>query len=121
MKKLMLIAVLSVSMAGYGQWVTKSSCKKHAKEISNQAIEYMANLEYLTAFGLVKAALIVDENCGSAQLVHAAIASGSDDWGSRAARLKKLIAPLRSAVSVSNNERNRLEKSFKYCPDKILG
>ena len=90
MKKLMLIAVLSVSMAGYGQWVTKSSCKKQAKEISNQAIEYMANLEYLTAFGLVKAALIVDENCGSAQLVHAAIASGSEDWGSRATRLKKI-------------------------------
>ena len=72
MKKLLFILVLGTSIAS-AQWVQKTSCNKKAAQISNQAIESMANLEYLTALGMAKAALIIDSDCGCAQLTIAAI------------------------------------------------
>ena len=76
MKKLLFILVLSTSIVS-AQWVQKTSCNKKAAQISNQAIESMANLEYLTALGMAKAALIIDSDCGCAQLV-AQIQIGED-------------------------------------------
>ena len=86
MKKLLFIFVLSSSIAN-AQWVQKTSCKKSSAKITNQAIESMANLEYLPAMGMAKSALLLDPKCGSAQLVLAAISSSSPNWGSQKSKL----------------------------------
>ena len=89
MKKLLFILVLSTSIAS-AQWVQKTSCNKKAAQISNQAIESMANLEYLTALGMAKAALIIDSDCGCAQLTIAAISGSNPDWGSQKTKLEAI-------------------------------
>ena len=82
MKRLLFILVLSSSIAS-AQWVQKTSCKKSSAKITNQAIESMANLEYLPAMGMAKSALLLDPECGCAQLVLAAISSPNPNWGSQ--------------------------------------
>ena len=89
MRKLILFLLLSSSIAK-GQWVQKTSCKKDSEKITNEAIESMANLEYLTAMGMAKAALLLDPNCGCAQLVLAAISSPNPNWGSQKTKLEAI-------------------------------
>ena len=89
MKKLLFILILSTSITS-AQWVQKTSCNKKAAQISNEAIESMANLEYLTALGMAKAALIIDSDCGCAQLTIAAISGSNPDWGSQKTKLKAI-------------------------------
>jgi tetratricopeptide (TPR) repeat protein len=89
MKRLFFILVLSSSIAS-AQWVQKTSCKKSSAKITNEAIESMANLEYLSAMGMAKAALLLDSECGCAQLILAAISSPNPNWGSQKSKLEAI-------------------------------
>lgn len=89
MKKLFVIIVLSSSISS-AQWIQKSSCKKSAERITNAAIESMANLEYLSAMGIAKSALLLDSKCGSAQLILAAVSSPNPNWGSQKTKLEAI-------------------------------
>lgn len=89
MKKLFIILVLTSSISS-AQWIQKSSCNKSAEKIINAAIESMANLEYLPAMGMAKSALLLDPNCGCAQLVLAAISSPNPNWGSQKVKLEAI-------------------------------
>ena len=60
------------------QWVD-DSCNKKASEIVNEAVEHLANLEQLMAVGMAKAALMLDDDCGCANLVMAAAAARIED------------------------------------------
>ena len=68
------------------QWVD-DSCNKKASEIVNEAVEHLANLEQLMAVGMAKAALMLDDDCGCANLVMAAAAAGN---GSRKSKLEAI-------------------------------
>ena len=89
MKKLLFILALSSTIAS-AQWVQKTSCKKDAAKITNEAIESIANLEYLPAMGMAKAALLLDPECGCAQLALAAISSPNPNWGSQKSKLEAM-------------------------------
>ena len=89
MKKLIIILLLSSNISN-AQWIQKSSCKKSAETITNSAIESMANLEYLSAMGIAKSALLLDPNCGCARLVLAAISSPDPNWGSQKSKLEAI-------------------------------
>ena len=89
MKKLLFILALSSTVAS-AQWVQKTSCKKDAAKITNEAIESIANLEYLPAMGMAKAALLLDPECGCAQLALAAISSPNPNWGSQKSKLEAM-------------------------------
>jgi hypothetical protein len=89
MKKLLFILALSSTVAS-AQWVQKTSCKKDAAKITNQAIESIANLEYMSAMGMAKAALLLDPECGCAQLTLAAISSPNTNWGSQKSKLEAM-------------------------------
>ena len=89
MKKLLFILALSSTVAS-AQWVQKTSCKKDAAKITNEAIESIANLEYLPAMGMAKAALLLDPKCGCAQLALAAISSPNPNWGSQKSKLEAM-------------------------------
>ena len=93
MKRLLLFILILSSSIANAQWVQKTSCKKSSAKITNEAIESMANLEYLPAMGMAKSALLLDPECGSAQLVLAAISSPNPNWGSQKSKL--------SAINVS--------------------
>ena len=86
MKKFFLLLVLSTSISS-AQWVQKTSCEKNAAIISNQAVEALTNLEYTMALGMAKAALLIDSDCGCAQLTLAAISSPNPKWGSQKSKL----------------------------------
>ena len=86
MKKFLLLLVLSTSISS-AQWVQKTSCDKNAAIISNQAVEALTNLEYTMALGMAKAALLIDSDCGCAQLTLAAISSSNPKWGSQKSKL----------------------------------
>jgi hypothetical protein len=45
------------------------------------------NLEYMAAFGAANSALLIDEDCGCAKLVLAAVSSNNENWGSRSEKL----------------------------------
>ena len=68
------------------QWVD-DSCNKKASEIVNEAVEHLANLEQLMAVGMAKAALMLDDDCGCANLVMAAAAART---GSRKSKLEAI-------------------------------
>ena len=79
------------------QWVD-DSCNKKASKIVNEAVEHLANLEQLTAVGMAKAALMVDEDCGCANLVIAAAAAAN---GSRKSKLEAIdVSSLNSEEKV---------------------
>ena len=86
MKKIFLLLVLSSSISS-AQWVQKTSCDKNAAIISDQAVEALTNLEYTMALGMAKAALLLDPDCGCAQLTLAAISSQNLKWGSQKSKL----------------------------------
>ena len=89
MKKLLFLLVLSTSISS-AQWVQKTSCEKNAAIISNQAVEALTNLEYTMALGMAKAALLIDSDCGCAQLTLAAISSSNPIWGSQKSKLEAI-------------------------------
>lgn len=89
MKKLLFLLVLSTSVSS-AQWVQKTSCEKNAAIISNQAVEALTNLEYTMALGMAKAALLIDSDCGCAQLTLAAISSSNPIWGSQKSKLEAI-------------------------------
>ena len=89
MKKIFLFLILS-SFISNSQWIQKTSCKKDSEKIVNEAIESLANLEYLTARGMAKSAILLDPNCGCAQLVLAAISSSNPKWGSQKSKLEAI-------------------------------
>ena len=78
--------MLSTSISS-AQWVQKTSCEKNAAIISNQAVEALTNVEYTMALGMAKAALLIDSDCGCAQLTLAAISSPNPKWGSQKSKL----------------------------------
>lgn len=72
------------------QWIQNSSCDEKSSIVSNQAIEYMANLEFLPALGAANSALLIDEDCGCAKLTLAAISSQNPEWGTRFQKLNAI-------------------------------
>ncbi len=79
------------------QWLD-DSCNKKASKIVNEAVEHLANLEQLTAVGMAKAALMLDEDCGCANLVMAATAAAN---GSRKSKLEAIdVSSLNSEEKV---------------------
>jgi hypothetical protein len=82
------------------QWIEQTSCNKNASKIVNEAITSLSNLEHLTAIGMAKAALLVDQNCECAKLVIAAAASDNENWGSRSEKLQNI-----NVKSLTNIER----------------
>ena len=91
MKNTLTLVALCFTIMLNAQWIDNTSCNKTGALIANQAIEYAMNLEYLAAFGAANSALILDENCGCAQLTLAYISSSNSKWGSKAKNLKKLM------------------------------
>jgi hypothetical protein len=87
MKNILIIPALLIVAVVNAQWIQNSSCDKKANIVANQAIEYMTNLEYLSALGAANSALLLDENCGCAKLTLAAISSQNPKWGSRIQKL----------------------------------
>jgi len=103
MKKTILTTLMSLAFlvnVNAQQWIEDTSCNKKASEIVNEAITSLSNLEHLTAIGMAKAALVVDNDCECANLVIAAAASNNADWGSRAEKLEKI-----NVKSLSNVEK----------------
>jgi tetratricopeptide (TPR) repeat protein len=90
MKKIIFLTMLSICLSANSQWINKTSCKKSSRGIVDLAIDHLANLEYLIAYGSANAALEVDPKCGSAKLVLAAISSSNTNWGSRSGKLKEI-------------------------------
>ena len=103
MKKILLTSLMSfafVVSANAQQWIEKTSCNKNASKIVNKAITSLSNLEHLTAIGMAKAALLVDQNCECAKLIIAAAASDNENWGSRSEKLQNI-----NVKSLTNIER----------------
>ena len=89
MKKFLFLLVLSTSISS-AQWVQKTSCEKNAAIISDQAVESVTNLEHSIALGMAKAALLLDPDCGCAQLTLAAISSRNSKWGGQKSKLEAI-------------------------------
>jgi tetratricopeptide (TPR) repeat protein len=87
MKTSFTLMALCLTMMVNAQWLQNTSCDKNAALITNQAIEYAMNLEYMAAFGAANSALLLDEDCGCAKLTLAYISSSNPKWGSRAKKL----------------------------------
>ena len=86
-----------VAFSANAQWVETTSCKKESDVITNMAITYMTNLEYSIAYGMAKAALQIDSNCGCANLIIAAVSSRNKKWGSQSSKLAAINRELLSA------------------------
>ena len=103
MKKILLTSLMSfafIMSANAQQWIEQTSCNKNASKIINEAITSLSNLEHLTAIGMAKAALLVDQNCECAKLIIAAAASDNENWGSRSEKLQNI-----NVKSLTNVER----------------
>ena len=90
MKKNLTFVALCFTMLLNAQWINDTSCSKKASLIANNAIEYAMNLEHMAAFGAANSALLIDEDCGCAKLVLAAVSSTDENWGSRSKKLKAI-------------------------------
>ena len=91
MKKTILTSIMTLAFlvnANGQQWIEDTSCNKKASEIVNEAITSLSNLEHLTAIGMAKAALVVDNDCECANLVLAAAAGNNN--GTRSEKLKEI-------------------------------
>ena len=97
MKNTLTLVALCFTVMLNAQWIDNTSCNKTSALITNQAIEYAMNLEYMAAFGAANSALLLDKNCGCAQLTLAYISSSNPKWGSRAKKLKEISATKLSA------------------------
>ncbi len=78
MKTVMTTAAVCFLFAStaYGQWLPGKSCNVMASEIADQAVAHMVNLESPFAVGMADAALMIDENCGTAKLIKANLSLG---------------------------------------------
>jgi len=102
------------------QWINETSCSKKASLIANNAIEYAMNLEHMAAFGAANSALIIDEDCGCAKLILAAVSSSNKNWGSRSKKLKAInttkLTPEEKGwyqyLSASSEDREAVSKSL---------
>ena len=90
MKKNLTFIALCFTILLNAQWMNKTSCSKKASLITNSAIEYAMNLEHMAAFGAANSALLIDEDCGCAKLILAAVSSNNENWGSRSEKLKAI-------------------------------
>ena len=90
MKKNLTFVALCFTMLLNAQWINDTSCGKKASLIANNAIEYAMNLEHMAAFGAANSALLIDEDCGCAKLVLAAVSSTDENWGSRSKKLEAI-------------------------------
>ena len=90
MKKIYLtIGLCLITTLASAQWITDMSCNNRAEKIADKAITHLVNVETPIAVGMAEAALMMDNDCGSAKLVLINAAS-SGKYGSRAAQLEKL-------------------------------
>jgi tetratricopeptide (TPR) repeat protein len=90
MKKIYLtIGLCLLTTLASAQWVTDMSCNSKAGKIADKAITHFVNLERPVAVGMARAALMIDETCGSAKLVLINSAMGGE-YGTRTAQLEKL-------------------------------
>jgi len=87
MKNIITIIFCMIILNLNGQQWVDDSCNKKASKIANKAIDHLANLEYMMAYAMANAALIVDEDCQCAKLVKAGATSAAADWGSRKEKL----------------------------------
>ena len=120
MKNILTFVALCFTIITSAQWVNSTSCNKNASMVTNQAIEYAMNLEYMAAFGAANSALLLDESCGCAKLTLAFISSSDVEWGSRAKKLSEInVADLSDEekawyeyMSASSEEQAALDKSL---------
>ena len=75
--------------ATYGQWLPRKSCNSMASEIADQAVAHMVNLESPFAVGMANAALMIDEDCGTAKLIKINLSLGGQ-FGNRQEQLDML-------------------------------
>ena len=87
MKNIITIIFCMIIINLNGQQWIDDSCNKKASKIANKAIDHLANLEYMMAYAMANAALIVDEDCQCAKLVKAGATSAAANWGSRKQKL----------------------------------
>ncbi|WP_409377682.1 hypothetical protein [Balneola sp. MJW-20] len=92
LKKILLMGATCMFLGSTvnAQWLTNMSCTEDASEIMNKAINHQMNLEQQYAAGMAKAALVIDENCGSAQLLLAQIALGNGPNGLKGSADEKM-------------------------------
>jgi len=90
MKNNLTFVALCFTVILNAQWMDNTSCSKKASLIANNAIEYVMNLEHMAAFGAANSALLIDEDCGCAKLILAAVSSSNANWGSRSEKLKAI-------------------------------
>ncbi len=117
MKKLIILLVFLCSASLNAQWMENTSCNKKADKIVHAAMNHMSNLEFMIAYGMAKAALEVDADCGSAQLLLAAVSSSNKNWGSQKNKLTKIN---RASLSIEEqvwydymNAANDTKKAFQ--------
>ena len=60
---------------------------KKLQKLLNKAIDHLANLEYMMAYAMANAALLIDDDCQCAKLIKAGATSAAADWGSRKEKL----------------------------------
>jgi hypothetical protein len=120
MKNNLTFVTLCFTMILNAQWMNKTSCNKKASLISNNAIEYAMNLEYMAAFGAANSALLIDKDCGCAKLILAAVSSNNENWGSRSEKLKAInttkLSPEEKGwyqfLAASSEDRQAVSKSL---------
>ena len=88
-----LLIITSFNMSSQ-KWINDSNCDAQSYEILNEAITHLANVEYLLAVGMAKAAKIIDSGCECAHLVLAAAAATDPNWGTRKAKLEAINTQL---------------------------
>lgn len=88
---LLMLVALTFSVSTNAQWLNDASGNKKAVELSNKAIDCMANLEYGRAQGYAMSALSVDPKATSAQIVMAWTTGGpvSEELMKEAGAMKK--------------------------------
>ena len=98
MKNLITILLIITSFSMSSQkWINDSNCDAQSYEILNESITHLANVEYLLAVGMAKAAKISDSGCECANLVLAAAAATDPNWGTRKAKLEAINTQLLSS------------------------
>ena len=120
MKNNLTFVALCFTIFLNAQWMNDTSCSKKASLITNNAIEYAMNLEHMAAFGAANSALLIDEDCGCAKLILAAVSSNNENWGSRSEKLKAInttkLSPEEKGwyqyLAASSEDRQAVSKSL---------
>jgi len=115
-----------VPLSANAQWIETTTCQGESHEIANAAVSHLVNVERLTAVGMAKAALMIDQNCGTAKLVMALSAAGP---GTRPEKLAAIDASSLSSEeqawhSIATPDREAsdaaLEAALEAHPDSPL-